>query len=219
MKPSEKARMGEIRRIGKDRAKEAGITLARAFSDDPFLNWLVDGAPEGSNREKIQETWWSWLCANPLPFSEMHAMGDISGVALWIPSEGLVELLASQACMEKEKISQSAADQLEDFLAMAGRLSGKRAEILIKIHEMSPEGCYWHLSAIGVDPRYFGEGRGSQILRTMTNRLDQEGLCAYLEASTLKSAALYARHGFLETGEINLMDAPPLYPMWREPRK
>ena len=48
--------------------------------------------------------------------------------------------------------------------------------------------------------------------------LDAEGIPAYLEASTVRSRALYERHGFEVTGEFNLPSGgPPLWQMWREP--
>ncbi len=48
--------------------------------------------------------------------------------------------------------------------------------------------------------------------------LDAEGIPAYLEASTVRSRALYERHGFEVTGEFNFPSGgPPLWQMWREP--
>ncbi len=49
-------------------------------------------------------------------------------------------------------------------------------------------------------------------------RADVDTLPAYLEASSPRNRALYERHGFEVTGEIQVADSPPLWPMLRRPR-
>ena len=55
-------------------------------------------------------------------------------------------------------------------------------------------------------------------MRDMFERLDRDGEAAYLESTTLRSRALYERHGFECFGEITLPDGPTMWQMWRAPR-
>jgi ribosomal protein S18 acetylase RimI-like enzyme len=83
-------------------------------------------------------------------------------------------------------------------------------------HPRNP--CHWYLAIMGVDPRCQGRGLGSKLMRPVLETLDAEGTPAYLEASTLRSRALYERHGFAVTGEFKLPSGgPTLWQMWREP--
>lgn len=51
-------------------------------------------------------------------------------------------------------------------------------------------------------------------------RCDREGLPAYLEASSARNRALYLRHGFEVVEEVHLpADGPPVWLMWRNPRR
>ena len=80
------------------------------------------------------------------------------------------------------------------------------------------EPSHWYLAVLGVEPGSQGRGLGSKLMHPVLERLDGEGVAAYLEASTPRSRALYERHGFEVTGEMNLpANGPPIWLMWREP--
>jgi RimJ/RimL family protein N-acetyltransferase len=50
------------------------------------------------------------------------------------------------------------------------------------------------------------------------DRCDDEGVPAYIEASSERSAALYERVGFVHDGAYDLPeDGPPIWPMTRPP--
>ena len=53
--------------------------------------------------------------------------------------------------------------------------------------------------------------------RTLT-RCDRETLPAYLEATSERNAALYARLGFAHLSSFTLGSSPPLWPMRRPPQ-
>jgi predicted N-acetyltransferase YhbS len=78
---------------------------------------------------------------------------------------------------------------------------------------------HWYLAVMGVAPEWQGRGLGSQLMHPGFDEIDGAGVPAYLEASTPRSRALYERHGFRVTGEMNLpAGGPPIWLMWREPR-
>lgn len=212
MEPSEEARLTEVRRIGKDRASEAAVTLQKAFEQDDFLSWLRGGS------KKSDLAWWECLLKNIPAFGETHAIGDISAVSFWLPSEDLVKQFSQDASMKKDEAAPASVFDEEEIINTAFEYFGDRIEIFYKLHEMSPKEPHWYLASIGTLPEHHGKGRGTQLLKMMTEHLDNVGLPAYLEASNLKNSALYARHGFEVTQEIELMGAPTLYAMWRKPK-
>ena len=62
-----------------------------------------------------------------------------------------------------------------------------------------------------------GQGLGSLLLEHVHAVCDREGIPAYLEASTPRSAALYARHGYEELDVIEFTPGVVLRPMLRPP--
>ncbi|MEY9988465.1 hypothetical protein ABIE67_000497 [Streptomyces sp. V4I8] len=80
---------------------------------------------------------------------------------------------------------------------------------------------HWYLGYIGVVPVYRSHGVGSALLRHVLEVCDKQALGSYLEASSERSAKLYGRHGFQQTGPaIQLPDGgPKMLPMWREPER
>ena len=109
------------------------------------------------------------------------------------------------------------------FFDLIGRpileLYGK-ADAFAVIHEMGahhPDQPHWYLPVIGTQPDMQGQGHGSALLRPVLEICDRTGVPAYLEATTERNRALYARHGFVATAEIRAADCPPLTAMVRRP--
>ena len=94
-------------------------------------------------------------------------------------------------------------------LPRAGRLQA----LFDRNHVQEP---HYYIRTLGVATRFQGRGLGTALLRPTLDRCDQEGLPAYLEASTERSAALYERLGFVHLGELRIPDGgPPFWPMLR----
>ena len=53
-----------------------------------------------------------------------------------------------------------------------------------------------YLQAIGVSPKFQGQGFGSKLLRSMFQRLDSNEIPIYLETETEKNVAMYKKLGF-----------------------
>ena len=84
--------------------------------------------------------------------------------------------------------------------------------------EFHPTEPHWYLPLIGVDATKQGCGHGSALLRHALKRCDEDGLPAYLEATSPRSRQLYERHGFEDLGVIQAGSSPPLWPMLRKSR-
>lgn len=65
-----------------------------------------------------------------------------------------------------------------------------------------PEQPHWYLGEIGVSAAARGRGLGAALLERGLARADDAGLAAYLESSTPRNRALYARFGFEELGPV-----------------
>jgi GNAT superfamily N-acetyltransferase len=76
---------------------------------------------------------------------------------------------------------------------------------------------HYYVRDVGVLPEMQGNGLGSALLSPTLTRCDREGLPAYLEASSERNAALYARLGFQLIDELRVKDSPPLRLMLRPP--
>jgi ribosomal protein S18 acetylase RimI-like enzyme len=77
---------------------------------------------------------------------------------------------------------------------------------------------HWYLFILGTEQAAQGRGWGSALLAEMLARVDADGMSAYLESSSERNLALYARHGFEVTDEVAIPGGPRVWPMWREPR-
>jgi GNAT superfamily N-acetyltransferase len=81
-----------------------------------------------------------------------------------------------------------------------------------------PEAPHWYLPWIAVRPEAQGKGIGGALLRHGLARADREGMPAYLEATSARNAALYARHEFAVVGVVEAPGYPRILPMWRPAR-
>ena len=86
-----------------------------------------------------------------------------------------------------------------------------------KIHPTEP---HYYLEVLGTKQGLQGKGIGSAVMSDVLARCDGEGLPAYLESSNPRNIPFYARHGFEVRDLVPRPEgAPPLTPMWREPRR
>jgi len=178
----------------------AVASLTLAFASDPFARWVFPSSDR-------------FLECFP-EVARIHGMRSVDrggvvrtsdgfGAAIWFPPGVAPDTDALQALFER---SMSEAERSRVF-AVFGEMD--------RFH---PHGEHWYLRLIGVDPSVQGRGHGSALLRHTLARCDSEGLPAYLEATTERSAVLYERHGFEATGRIQIGESPTLWPMLRPAR-
>jgi GNAT superfamily N-acetyltransferase len=89
--------------------------------------------------------------------------------------------------------------------------------LFIEMEGFRPAAPHFYLHLIGARDRARGQGMGTILLDRVTSICDAEGIVAYLEASTQRSAGLYARHGFIEVGVVEFAPGVALRPMVRDP--
>jgi GNAT superfamily N-acetyltransferase len=102
-----------------------------------------------------------------------------------------------------------------------GRAFGARlpraAGLLSVIERRHIREPHYYFAYVGVSPEAQGQGLGTALMRPTLDRCDEEGLPAYLEASSERNAALYERLGFELTDELRFAGSPPLRLMLRPP--
>nr|WP_221383163.1 GNAT family N-acetyltransferase [Actinoplanes polyasparticus] len=81
-----------------------------------------------------------------------------------------------------------------------------------------PTGAHWHLLFLAVHPSQWGQALGSQLMAHTHQRLDADGIPAYLEATNPQNQRLYHHHGYTDMTplEIPVGDSEPLLRLWRD---
>lgn len=128
---------------------------------------------------------------------------EAAGAALWVAPGVKVDGDIIGAHLEAT-ISVERLPQLVAGMEMQGRLH--------------PQVPHWYLPWIVVRPEALGQGIGGALLRHGLARADHDGLPTYLEATSRRNAALYARHGFDVLGVIDAPGYPEIIAMWRPAR-
>jgi ribosomal protein S18 acetylase RimI-like enzyme len=181
----------------------AGV-LARAFHDDPVFTWVLGGDPRrmrilGRGFELFLRRVW-------MEQEETYTTAGTVAVAVWeLPDRWKVPI----------------AQQLRLLPAMFGAFGRHLPRVLKALTVLEgkhPREPHYYLAFIGVDPEWQGRGLGGAVLSPVLERCDEDGMPAFLEASTSRNRALYERHGFTVMEEFTLgRGAPPQWRMWRTP--
>jgi GNAT superfamily N-acetyltransferase len=198
---------GDIRKLTAADSKTVSRILAQAFYDDPLMGWMM---PRDATRLRRLERVFALASRRIwLPQDECFVPEPLIGAAMWMPPDTL-------------KLSPLA--QLRMLPAWARVLRGdfprmmKLDAFVEKSHPEKP--AHWYVNAMGVTPAWQGRGYGTVLMRPVLERCDAERVPAYLETATPRGRALYERNGFEVVEECRFADdAPPVWRMWREPRR
>ena len=172
--------------------------LTAAFETDPPVRWMY---PEQTEYLRHFPTF-------------LRAFGGVAmhegtlewaegGAALWIAPGLAPDDEAIMAVVEASVPASRHNDVFAVFEAMG------------LAHPAEP---HWYLPVMGVVPERQRRGLGTALMRPVLERCDATGTMAYLEATTERSRALYARLGFEQMETICVADCPPIHPMMRHAR-
>ncbi|WP_329133588.1 GNAT family N-acetyltransferase [Streptomyces sp. NBC_01476] len=193
-----------------------GVPTRRAGADDRTA--VVDLLHRAFSKDAVS----LWVFPDPGQLERNHGrlMGAFFDMALeggWID---LVEDGSAVALWQSVPAGDHGDDDPAGFRASIDPANQRIEEISRLTAEAHPKGrAHDHLMVIGVEPELHGKGIGGDLIASVLGRCDREGRPAYLEASSLRSRALYERLGFTFMGRtIDLPGGPAMYPMWREPR-
>ena len=186
-----------LRRATAEDIDRLKVVLAEAFFDDPVLGWLMpdDGKRLGRLRRYFQIE----LCHLALPRGRVWTTGDLAGAALTLPPG---------AWRSPLRVTLLEGSAFGVHLARAAAMGAA-----IEWRHLRER--HYYVRDVGVHPNMQGRGLGSTLMGPPLERCDREGLPAYLEASSERSAALYERLGFRLTRELRVGGSPPLRLMRR----
>jgi GNAT superfamily N-acetyltransferase len=189
-----------LRRASTQDIRPLKAVLAEAFFEDPILGWLM---PEDSKRlARLRRYFAIELRHLALPRGRVWTTSDLAGAALSLPPG---------AWRSPLRVTLLEGSAFGVHLSRAARLGAA-------IEWRHVHGPHYYVRDVGVLPDMQGHGLGSALLRPTLEHCDREGLPAYLEASSERSAALYERLGFQLTRELRVGGSPPLRLMLRPPQ-
>ncbi len=184
----------DVRIARDDEAAGVAQVLTDAFGDEAGLNyWMRQDHDkerarrrffEAAVRDVVHQRRQLWLAT---------ADGVVVGGAIW--------LAPGQKAYDFSPWRQLLITPL--LLSIAGFAGARRGlalgEAVAALHPREPHA---HLVYLGVAPAAQGRGVGSAILKHTLAPLDAAGVTSFLEATTERNVALYRRHGFEISGEI-----------------
>jgi ribosomal protein S18 acetylase RimI-like enzyme len=190
--------------------RAAAGALARAFSDDPFWNYVEPDAPE---RARELHEWFpiGVRYATRYGTVDAHANGDVVGAALWLPpghQEMTFWRMLRTGMLRTRRILGGAA---------TGRLTRASHALDAARARLMPAGAEY-LWILGVDPAHQGRGQGAATIGIGLQRTDASRRVAYLETYKERNLAFYARHGFEVITEEHPPAGPPFWALQRPAR-
>ena len=174
-------------------------TVLMGFSADPFVRWIC---PEAGNYINFIGAFNAYG-GKAVDSNTAYVVEGFKGTALWLPPN----IEADEETFVKE-IEQNVLIEKQESLF----------KVLEELEKYHPEAPCWYLPIIAVDPHYQNNGIGSLLMKYALEKVDSDGLPAYLESSNPRNMSLYKRYGFETMGQIKVDDVPPLHPMIREAR-
>jgi GNAT superfamily N-acetyltransferase len=173
--------------------------LAEAFFEDPILGWLM---PDDSKRlARLRHFFAIELRHLALPRGRVWTTCDLTGAALSLPP-------GSWRVPLRVTLLEGSAFGVHLFRAARLGAAMERRHLRER---------HYYVRDVGVLPSMQGNGLGNALMRPTLDRCDRQGLPAYLEASSERSAALYERLGFQLTDELRVTGSPLLRLMLRPP--
>ncbi|MFJ8332798.1 GNAT family N-acetyltransferase [Streptomyces sp. NPDC094437] len=214
-----------IRTAGQGDRERVVRLLDEAFQDDPVSTWVF---PDAAHRRAAHPRLMAAFTDIVLAEGRVDLTEDGSACALWlsIPAgdadggdtdgdDGTDDTDADDGTDDTDADDgparlRDAVDPGNERVELIGRLTAG-------VHPADRAHAY--LWMIGVALGRQGEGLGTALMAPVLGRCDRAGLPAYLEASSARSRALYARLGFTVTGTPLQLPygGPQMWPMWREP--
>jgi RimJ/RimL family protein N-acetyltransferase len=189
------ARVGEVAQVS--------ATLADALSFDPIFSWLLPGQWRRDTRLRrlfgVELAHWVFPAGGRALTTD-----EFRGANVELPPG------SSQMTMPL-----SGAIGLVPVFGVRLFRAGRLQRFFERNHLQEP---HYYIRVVGVAKSSQGQGLGTALLSPTLDRCDQEGVSAYLEASSERSAALYERLGFVHLGELRVPDGgPAFWPMRRPP--
>jgi GNAT superfamily N-acetyltransferase len=198
--PSASLAEPQLRQATAEDVPHLRVMLAEAFADDPVFGWLM--GDDSKRRARLRRYFGIDLRHLTLPRGRVWTTSDLTGAALSLPP-GKWRVPPQVSMLQGSAFGVKIARAARMGAAMEWR------------HMRLVRVPHYYVRDIGVHPDMQGKGLGGALMRPTLERCDREGLPAYIEASSVRSAALYERLGFEHIEELRVGGSPPLWLMLR----
>jgi len=189
------------------RYDEAGLSLSRAFFNDPMWGYMF---PEPARRaEPMRWIFTRWVHALA-PLETSFITEDGAGVALWMPP-GMPELSLWRQLRAGfwKGLFRLRLDEI--------RRGYPFEQDVVRRQRRELDVPHWILNTLGVAPARQRTGAGSALIRHMLARADAERVPAYLVTHNPPNVAYYQRFGFQVVGEDVVWPGGPFVCSMRRP--
>jgi GNAT superfamily N-acetyltransferase len=175
-------------------------TLTAAFSTDPLWSWAF---PD----DESLAVWWRFYVSSALRYPWVWIADEGAAAAVWIPPGGV-------------ELTEEEEGRVESILAeLIGPRASEVGMLLDRFERSHPHDRppHFYLSLLGTHPDHRGKGLGMGLLAENLERIDAEGMPAYLESSNSANDHRYERLGFERIGEFTRPDEKvKVATMWRD---
>lgn len=197
-----------IRRATRQDVPSLTGVLARAFANDPSIDWTLRA--DARRGEAVELFFDVVLRRMTLPFNEVWTTdGEVQGGALWTPPGKWKLGLREQLLMAPQMIR-----------AFGWKRISRALDSMSIVDRHHPKAPHYYLQSLGVEPSRQGRGLGKALMAPVLARCDQEGVAAFLETAQERNLPLYRSRGFVERSREALSGGGPMmYFMWREPQR
>lgn len=200
--------MHPIRRADNEDISALAAMLARAFDKDPLWRWIT-GSQAGYEL-RLTQAFATQLRHLALPGGLVWRGTEYQGAALWsAPGQWRLGILQQLRLMP-------------EFVRVTGwRRLWEVSRAIDAVQRAHPTTPHYYLQVLGVDPLHQGQGWSRPFLEKMLVQCDQQSMPAYLETAQESNLSLYQRFGFDVSRMLTDLPgkAPPLWCMWRPPKK
>jgi hypothetical protein len=178
----------------------AAQLIADAFTGLAATAWLI---PDPDRRRAVLHGAFRITVEHAVAHGQVDLLADRTGVAVWFHRDNTTPPPPHY----DQRLAAACGQHTDRFQIL---------DTLLNTHH--PVEAHHQLAVLAVSPARWRTGRGIALLRHHHTDLDRAGIPAYLEASSVESRDLYARHGYLAAQPFRLPDGTAFWPMWRPPR-
>jgi len=186
----------EVSRVAREELGAASAVLARAFTDQPLMSFLL-GPGRGRERALIFRA----LSGDAARCGVVEAAGG--AVAVWLAPG------AHPVTRRREARMLPSWARLAALHPRAVPRLLRASSALDALHPAEP---HWFLSLLGTEPTQWGRGHGGALLEHGLRRAAADGVPVHLDTDHPRNVSWYERFGFTVTEQIRVMPGAP--PSW-----